>query len=189
MSRRADAYGSKADFGLPYVGKFGRPLMSQEDLIAGFRHLMARGRVDVLEGTKVTGIEGQADDFIVATKCFGAMSARPWDQGLSRKHILDAIEGSLRRLGTDYVDLYQLHHPDPSTPMDESLRALDDIVRAARRATSAARTTSRIRSPARSGAASTSVWRASTACSPATTCSSARSSASSSRCAPRKVWA
>src|SRR5207302_1528861 len=75
-------------------------------------------------------LEGRRENFIVATKCFGAMSARPWDQGLSRKHILDAIEGSLRRLGTDYVDLYQLHHPDPSTPMDESLRALDDIVRA-----------------------------------------------------------
>src|SRR5438309_6868142 len=75
-------------------------------------------------------LEGRRHDFIVATKCFGAMSARAWDQGLSRKHILDAIEGSLRRLGTDYVDLYQLHHPDPSTPMDESLRALDDIVRA-----------------------------------------------------------
>src|SRR5438132_8793152 len=75
-------------------------------------------------------LEGRRHDFIVATKCFGAMSARPWDQKLSHKHILDAIEGSLRRLGTDYVDLYQLHHPDPSTPMDESLRALDDIVRA-----------------------------------------------------------
>src|SRR4029450_7928265 len=75
-------------------------------------------------------LEGRRHDFVVATKCFGAMSARPWDQGLSRKHILDAIEGSLRRLGTDYVDLYQLHHPDSETPLDESLRALDDVVRA-----------------------------------------------------------
>src|SRR4029450_114950 len=75
-------------------------------------------------------LEGRRHDFDVATKCFGAMSARPWDQGLSRKHILDAIEGSLRRLRTDYVDLYQLHHPDASTPIDESLRALDDVVRA-----------------------------------------------------------
>jgi aryl-alcohol dehydrogenase (NADP+) len=58
------------------------------------------------------------------------MSARPWDRGASRKHILDAIEGSLRRLRTDYVDLYQIHHPDPQTPMDETLRALDDVVRA-----------------------------------------------------------
>jgi aryl-alcohol dehydrogenase-like predicted oxidoreductase len=66
----------------------------------------------------------------VATKCAGAMSAKPWDRGASRKHILDAIEGSLRRLGTDYVDLYQIHHPDPQTPMEETLRALDDVVRA-----------------------------------------------------------
>ncbi|MBI3637649.1 MAG: aldo/keto reductase, partial [Candidatus Rokubacteria bacterium] len=58
-------------------------------------------------------------DFIVATKCFGAMSDKPWDRGLSRKHIMDAIEGSLRRLRTDYVDLYQCHHPDPKTPIDE----------------------------------------------------------------------
>ena len=68
--------------------------------------------------------------FVIATKCFGAMSARPWDRGLSRKHILDAIEGSLRRLGTDYVDLYQLHHPDPETPIDGDLKTrLDDLTR------------------------------------------------------------
>ena len=75
-------------------------------------------------------LEGRRGDFVVATKCVGAMSARRWDRGASRKHILDAIEGSLRRLRTDYVDLYQLHHPDPETPIDESLRALDDVVRA-----------------------------------------------------------
>jgi aryl-alcohol dehydrogenase (NADP+) len=75
-------------------------------------------------------LEGRRHDFIVATKCFGAMSDRPWNRGLSRKHILDAIDASLRRLRTDYVDLYQLHHPDPTTPIEESLRALDDIVRA-----------------------------------------------------------
>jgi len=75
-------------------------------------------------------LESRRHDFVVATKCSGAMSARPWDRGASRKHILDAIEGSLRRLRTDYVDLYQIHHPDPKTPMDETLRALDDVVRA-----------------------------------------------------------
>src|SRR5712691_6603057 len=75
-------------------------------------------------------LEGRRHDFIIATKCFGAMGERPWDRGLSRKHILDAIDASLRRLRTDYVDLYQLHHPDPATPIEESLRALDDIVRA-----------------------------------------------------------
>jgi len=75
-------------------------------------------------------LEGRRHAFVVATKCVGAMSERPWDRGASRKHILDAIDGSLRRLRTDYVDLYQLHHPDPETPIDESLRALDDVVRA-----------------------------------------------------------
>src|SRR5688500_14169830 len=75
-------------------------------------------------------LQGRRDDFIVATKCFGATSARPWDRGHSRKHVLDAIEGSLRRLRTDYVDLYQLHHPDLDTPIDETLQALDDVVRA-----------------------------------------------------------
>jgi aryl-alcohol dehydrogenase-like predicted oxidoreductase len=75
-------------------------------------------------------LEGRRHDVVVATKCVGATSARPWDRGASRKHILDAIDGSLRRLRTDYVDLYQLHHFDPQTPIDESLRALDDVVRA-----------------------------------------------------------
>jgi aryl-alcohol dehydrogenase (NADP+) len=75
-------------------------------------------------------LEGRRHDVVVATKCVGAMSARPWDRGASRKHVLDAIDGSLRRLRTDYVDLYQLHHWDAQTPIDESLRALDDVVRA-----------------------------------------------------------
>jgi aryl-alcohol dehydrogenase (NADP+) len=74
-------------------------------------------------------LDGRRHDFVVATKCVGAMSERRWDRGASRKHILDAIDGSLRRLRTDYVDLYQLHHPDPETPIDETLRALDDVVR------------------------------------------------------------
>jgi aryl-alcohol dehydrogenase (NADP+) len=75
-------------------------------------------------------LEGRRHDFVVATKCFGAMSDKPWDRGASRKHILDAIDGSLRRLRTDYVDLYQLHHPDAETPIDETLRTLDDVVKA-----------------------------------------------------------
>ena len=85
------------------------------------------GRTEVIVGR---WLEGRRHEFIVATKCGGAMSERPWDRGTSRKHVLDAIDASLRRLRTDYVDLYQLHHPDPETPIDESLRALDDVVRA-----------------------------------------------------------
>jgi len=74
-------------------------------------------------------LPSRRDDVIVATKCFGPMSSRPWDWGNSRKHVMDAIDASLHRLGTDYVDLYQLHGPDPNTPIDETLHALDDLVR------------------------------------------------------------
>jgi len=89
--------------------------------------LATAGRTEEILGR---WLAGRRHDFIVATKCFGAVGPHPWDRGHSRKHVLDAIEGSLRRLQTDYVDLYQLHHPDPDTPIDETLRALDDVVRA-----------------------------------------------------------
>jgi aryl-alcohol dehydrogenase (NADP+) len=74
-------------------------------------------------------MKGKRKDFIVATKCVGAMGKKPWDQGMSRKHILDAIDASLKRLQTDYVDLYQLHGFDPSAPIDEALEALDTVVK------------------------------------------------------------
>ena len=74
-------------------------------------------------------LKGKRDDYVLATKCRMQMGTRPNDVGLSRKHILSAIDASLARLGTDYVDLYQIHAPDPETPIDETLRALDDVVR------------------------------------------------------------
>lgn len=67
---------------------------------------------------------------VLATKCFGAVGTGPNDRGLSRKHIFDAVEGSLRRLRTDYIDLYQAHQFDPTTPVEETLCAFDDLVRA-----------------------------------------------------------
>ncbi|MBM3657946.1 MAG: aldo/keto reductase [Actinobacteria bacterium] len=69
------------------------------------------------------------DDIVLATKCWGPMGPNPWDMGSSRKHITAAIDASLRRLGTDYVDLYQLHFYDAGVPIEESLGALDDLVR------------------------------------------------------------
>jgi aryl-alcohol dehydrogenase-like predicted oxidoreductase len=66
---------------------------------------------------------------IVATKGGGKIGPLAWDSGTSRKHLLDAIDGSLRRLNTDYVDLYQLHMDDPNTPLEETLEAMDVIVR------------------------------------------------------------
>jgi 1-deoxyxylulose-5-phosphate synthase len=75
-------------------------------------------------------LKGRRHDFILATKCAGQLGPKPWDQGMSRKHILDAIDLSLRRLGTDCIDLYQLHRYDPLTPIDEALEALDAVTRA-----------------------------------------------------------
>src|SRR6202035_1158194 len=70
--------------------------------------------------------------FILGTKGGGKMGPAAWDAGSSRKHVLDAIDASLRRLNTDYVDLYQLHMDDPVTPIDEMVGAMDTIVRSGR---------------------------------------------------------
>jgi 1-deoxyxylulose-5-phosphate synthase len=70
------------------------------------------------------------DDYVLATKVHGAMGTGPNDQGLSRKHILAGIDNSLRRLGVDYVDLYQIHRWDRHTPIEETMDALNDVVRA-----------------------------------------------------------
>jgi 1-deoxyxylulose-5-phosphate synthase len=73
-------------------------------------------------------LKGRRHEFVLATKCFGRTGPQAWDVGNSRRHIMDAVDASLRRLGTDYIDLYQLHQDDPDTPIDETLRALDNLV-------------------------------------------------------------
>ena len=87
--------------------------------------LATRGRTEEILGRWLLG---KRDRFIVATKCFAPTGPAPFDAGNSRKHILDAVDASLRRLQTDYIDLYQLHGYDPATPIDETLGALDDLV-------------------------------------------------------------
>jgi aryl-alcohol dehydrogenase-like predicted oxidoreductase len=74
-------------------------------------------------------LRGKRSGVVVATKCRGRMGPGPNDEGLSRMHILNAVEASLRRLQTDYIDLYQVHWPDAETPLEETIQALDDLVR------------------------------------------------------------
>ena len=83
------------------------------------------GESEVLLGK---ALEGRRDDAVVATKFFNPMGTGPNDSGMSRLHIMQAVEASLRRLRMDHVDLYYIHHVDTQTPLEEMLRALDDLV-------------------------------------------------------------
>ena len=83
------------------------------------------GRTETIVGK---WLKGRRDKIVLATKCWVPMGPGANDRGLSRKHIFDAVEASLRRLQTDYIDLYQAHAPDPDTPLDETMRAFDDLV-------------------------------------------------------------
>jgi len=74
-------------------------------------------------------LQGRRRDVVVATKFAGPMGEGPLWGGASRRYVLDAVDASLRRLGTDYIDLYQIHFPDARTPIGETMRALDDVVR------------------------------------------------------------
>jgi aryl-alcohol dehydrogenase-like predicted oxidoreductase len=82
------------------------------------------------ESEEIVGeaLRGRRDAVVLATKVHGKMGPGPNDLGNSRVHILREVENSLRRLQTDYIDLYQIHRPDPEIPIEETLRALDDLV-------------------------------------------------------------
>jgi aryl-alcohol dehydrogenase-like predicted oxidoreductase len=83
------------------------------------------GRTEEVIGSWMSG---KRDRFIIASKCFFPTGPMPWDGGNSRQNIMRAVEASLRRLRTDHIDLYQIHAWDPITPIDETLRAMDDLV-------------------------------------------------------------
>jgi voltage-dependent potassium channel beta subunit len=87
----------------------------------------AKGAAETFLGKALAS--ASRDELVIGTKVFGKMSEDVNDRGLSRKHVFQSIEHSLRRLKTDYVDLYQCHRHDPETPMPELVRAMDDLIR------------------------------------------------------------
>lgn len=86
-----------------------------------------RGEAELALGKAIRGIK--REQLVLATKCFFPMSDDPNDRGLSRKHIVESVHASLKRMKTDYVDLMQFHRFDPEIPLDEMVRAIDDLVR------------------------------------------------------------
>jgi len=111
---------------LDRAGEGGIDFIDTSDVYPLGGGLETQGRTEEILGRWLVG---KRDRFVVATKCFGRTGPAPFDQGNSRKHILAAVDASLRRLQTDYIDLYQLHGYDLVTPIEETLGALDDLVR------------------------------------------------------------
>ncbi len=88
----------------------------------------SQGRAESVLGRALSGV--RRESYVLATKVFWPTGESVTDRGLSRKHVIESCSGSLRRLGTDYVDLYQAHRYDDETPLEETMRAFDDLVRA-----------------------------------------------------------
>lgn len=89
-------------------------------------NVYGKGRSEEILGDLISGVR---DELVIASKVHGRMGPGPNDQGLSRRHVTRAVEASLKRLGTDRIDVYYVHKFDPATPIEETLRALDDLVR------------------------------------------------------------
>ena len=92
--------------------------------------MYSNGVSEQVTGTLLRELFARRDDYVLATKVFMPMGDGPNDRGLLRKHVMASIDASLRRLGTDHVDLYQIHRWDPHTPIEETMEALHDVVRA-----------------------------------------------------------
>ncbi|QNE40777.1 aldo/keto reductase [Hymenobacter sp. NBH84] len=92
-------------------------------------NVYSEGQSEEMTGQAIRNLGLSRSELIVATKVRGKMGDGPNQVGLTRKHIMDQAEASLKRLGTDYIDLYQMHSYDPLTPFEETLRAFDDLVR------------------------------------------------------------
>jgi aryl-alcohol dehydrogenase-like predicted oxidoreductase len=93
-------------------------------------NMYSNGVSEEITGRLLGKFFSRRDDYVLATKVYSPMGPGPNDRGLSRKHILSAVDDSLRRLGTDYIDLYQIHRWDNEVPIDETMEVLHDLVRA-----------------------------------------------------------
>ncbi|MGI4885763.1 MAG: aldo/keto reductase [Janthinobacterium lividum] len=116
------------------VDQAGADALTKRSLDAGINfidtaNVYTEGHSEEITGQTLHNLGVNRYDVILATKVRGAMGTGPNDSGLTRKHIIAQAEASLKRLGTDYIDLYQTHSFDPLTPWEETLRALDDLVR------------------------------------------------------------
>ena len=128
---------------MTYGAKSWRPWVLDEDearpfvkraLEAGINFFDTADMYSLGESERITGkllkeFGARREEVVIATKVFQPMSDRLNDKGLSRKHIVQAVDASLKRLGVDYIDLYQIHRRDPNTPMEETLWALDSLVK------------------------------------------------------------
>jgi aryl-alcohol dehydrogenase (NADP+) len=121
---QVDEVGSRAI--LDHASEKGITFLDTADAYPLGGDLSTVGRTEEILGR---WMQGRREQFVVATKCFAPVGPNPWDAGNSRRHIMDAIDASLRRLQTDFIDLYQVHFDDRNVPLDETLGALDDLVR------------------------------------------------------------
>ena len=128
-------YGGKGFFG--YMGNLDQKAVDEQIktvITAGVNfidtaNIYSEGLSEIMIGQSIKNLGINRDDLVLATKVRGTMGTSQNDLGLSKKHIIQQVEGSLKRLGTDYIDLYQIHTADPLTPIEETIKTLDDLVR------------------------------------------------------------
>lgn len=128
-------YGGKGFFG--YMGNLNQAAVDEQIKTvteAGVNfidtaNIYSEGLSETMIGQAIKNLSINRNDLILATKVRGTMGKTQNDLGLSKKHIIQQVDGSLKRLGTDYIDLYQIHTADPLTPIEETIRTLDDLVR------------------------------------------------------------
>jgi len=131
-------FGGNADAGIwRAIGSLEQPIVDdivERSLKAGVNFfdtadVYSFGESERRLGQALKNLGVKRSDVVIATKCLGRMGPRANDAGASRGHIMDSVKGSLDRLGLDHIDLYQIHGNDPVTPIEETLQALDDLVR------------------------------------------------------------